>query len=321
MIGKRRLLVSTVGLLMAAATAGRTQGKFPSESIRLVVPRSPGGGSDILARLLAPGLSEKLGVAVMVDNRPDATAVLGATIVNKAKPDGHTLYLADNSFYQNPAILDSLPYDTIRDFTSVTMMAQGPVILIVHPDVAARTLPELIALAKKTNLTFASGGVGASTHLVGVMLNLQAGTSITHVPFKSSGQALIALLGGHVSMQFGGISSAAPYIKDGKVRAIAVTGERRDPSMPDVPTMQEGGVKGADVSSVWGLHAPPGTPIEARRILRDALHAVMREPPMVAKLAERGYQIIASTPQEHQAQTAALVTQWIEVGKKVNLKE
>ena len=321
MIGKRRLLVSTVGLLMAAATAGRTQGKFPSESIRLVVPRSPGGGSDILARLLAPGLSEKLGVAVMVDNRPDATAVLGATIVNKAKPDGHTLYLADNSFYQNPAILDSLPYDTIRDFTSVTMMAQGPVILIVHPDVAARTLPELIALAKKTNLTFASGGVGASTHLVGVMLNLQAGTSITHVPFKSSGQALIALLGGHVSMQFGGISSAAPYIKDGKVRAIAVTGERRDPSMPDVPTMQEGGVKGADVSSVWGLHAPPGTPIEARRILRDALHAVMREPSMVAKLAERGYQIIASTPQEHQAQTAALVTQWIEVGKKVNLKE
>jgi tripartite-type tricarboxylate transporter receptor subunit TctC len=285
------------------------------------VPRSPGGGSDILARLLAPGLSDKLGVPVMVDNRPDATAVLGATIVTKAKPDGHTLYLADNSFYQNPAILDSLPYDTIKDFTSVTMMAQGPVILIVHPDVPARTLPELIALAKKTDLTFASGGVGASTHLVGVMLNLQAGTNITHVPFKSSGQALIALLGGHVSMQFGGISSAAPYIKDGKVRAIAVTGDKRDPSMPDVPTLQEGGVTGADVLSVWGLHAPPGTPIEPRRILRDAVVAVMRDPEMGRKLAERGYQIIASTPEEHQTQTTALVTQWIEVGKKVNLKE
>jgi tripartite-type tricarboxylate transporter receptor subunit TctC len=321
MIGKRRLLLSTAGLVMAAATAGRAQSKFPSESIRLVVPRSPGGGSDILARLLAPGLSEKLGVAIVVDNRPDATAVLGATIVNKAKPDGHTLYLADNSFYQNPAILDSLPYDTIKDFTAVTMMAQGPVILIVHPGVEARTLPELIALAKKTNLTFASGGVGASTHLVGVMLNLQAGTTITHVPFKSSGQALIALLGGHVSMQFGGISSAAPYVKEGKVRAIAVTGDRRDPAMPEVPTLQEGGVKGADVMSVWGLHAPPGTPIESRRILRDAVAAVMREPDMVKKLAERGYQIVANTPEEHQAQTAGLVTQWIEVGKKVNLKE
>lgn len=319
MISKRGLLATTAGLLVAG-TAG-AQAKWPSEPIKLIVPRAPGGGSDILARLIQVGLEKKLGVPIIVENRPDATAVLGATIVNKAKPDGYTFYLSDNSFYQNPAILDALPYDTVKDFTAVTMLAQGPVILIVHPDVPAKNLAELIELAKKTNLTYASGGVGASTHLVGVMLNLKAGTNITHVPFKSSGQALIALLGGHVSMQFGGISSAAPYVKDGKVRAIALTGDQRDPAMPDVPTLQEGGIKGADVMSVWGLHAPPGTPIEIRRAMRDAVAEVMRNPETAKQLADRGYQILANTPEEHQAQTNALVAQWIEVGKKVNLKE
>jgi tripartite-type tricarboxylate transporter receptor subunit TctC len=314
MIGKRRLLTSAAGLLLARPAAA-------SEPLKLVVPRAPGGGTDILVRLLAPGLEKKLGVPIIVDNRPDASAVVGAVVVAKAKPDGQTLLAADNAFYQNPAILDSLPYDTLKDFTAVTMMAQGPVILIVHPDIPAKTLPELIALAKTTNLTFASGGIGSSTHLVGVMLNLRAGTNITHVPFKGSGPALIALLGGHVSMQFGGISSAAPYIKDGKVRAIAITGDHRDPTLPDVPTFQESGLKDADVTSVWGLHAPAGTPLAIRQAVRDAVAEVMRDQEVVKKLVERGYETVANTPQEHQAQTDALVAQWIEVGKKVNLKE
>ena len=318
MIGKRRLLAFAAGLLLARQASAAT---YPSEPIKLIVPRAPGGGTDVLARLLAPSLEKKLGVPIVVDNRPDATAVLGAQIVTKARPDGYTLYASDNSFYQNPAILDSLPYDTLKDFTAITMIAQGPVILIVHPDVPAKTLPELIALAKTTDLTFASGGIGASTHLVGVMVNLKAGTNIQHIPFKGSGPALIALLGGHVSMQYGGISSAAPYVKDGKVRAIAVTGDHRDPSMPDVPTLQEGGLKGADVASIWGLHAPPGTPIEIRRAVRDAVAAVMQEPDLKQKLADRGYEPIVNTPEAHQAQTAALVNQWIEVGKTVNLKE
>ncbi len=278
MIGKRRLLASTAGFLAAGAAAGKGRAaSYPSEPIKLVVPRAPGGGSDNLARLLSPGLEKKLGVSIIIDNR--------------------------------------------KDFTAVTMMAQGPVILIVHPDVPAQTLPELIALAKKTDLTYASGGVGASTHLVGVMLNLRAGTNIVHIPFKGSGPALNALLGGHVSMQFGGISSAAPYIKAGKVRAIALASDHRDPTLPDVPTFQEGGVTGADVASVWGLHAPPKTPIELRRVVRDAVAEVMREPELTKKLVEYGYEVVANTPEEHQAQTTALVTQWIEVGKKVNLKE
>jgi tripartite-type tricarboxylate transporter receptor subunit TctC len=314
----RRLFIAAMGV--AAAGAARGAG-YPSETIKIIVPRAPGGGTDNLVRLMQPGLEKKLGVSLLIDNKPDAAAIIGASLVAKAKPDGYTFLLADNALYQNPAIVDSLPYDTLKDFSAVTMVAQGPVILIVHPYVPAKNLQELIALAKTKELSFASGGIGASTHLVGVMVNLKAGTKILHVPFKGSGPALNALLGGHVTMQYGGINSAAPYVKAGKVRAIAVTGTHRDPSMPDVPTFTEAGLPGADVTSVWGMHAPPGTPIEIRRTVRDAVAEVLRDPALARKLAEFGYEPIANTPEEHQAQTLALVKQWIEVGKTVNLKE
>ncbi|MBN9085520.1 MAG: tripartite tricarboxylate transporter substrate binding protein [Reyranella sp.] len=314
----RRLFLAATGV--AATNAARAAG-YPSDTIRVVVPRAPGGGTDNLIRLMQPGLEKKLGVSILIENKPDASAVVGAQIVSKAKPDGNTVLLADNALYQNPAILESLPYDTLKDFSAVTMVAQGPVILIVHPDVPAKDLKELIALAKTKELSFASGGIGASTHLVGVMVDLKAGVKILHVPFKGSGPALNALLGGHVTMQYGGINSAAPYVKSGKVRAIAVTGAHRDPSLPDVPTFTEAGLAGADVTSVWGMHAPLNTPIEIRRVLRDAIAEVLRDPALATKLAEFGYEPIANTPEQHQAQTVALVNQWIEVGKTVNLKE
>jgi tripartite-type tricarboxylate transporter receptor subunit TctC len=320
MIGRRTLLLSAASLAASPAIA-RAQAKFPAEAVKIVVPRAPGGGTDILVRLIQPGLEKKFGVPVVVDNRPDAAAVVGAIVVAKAKPDGLTLLASDNAFYQNPAILDSLPYDTFKDFTAVTMMAKGPVILLAYPGLGVTTLPQLIELARRQPLTFASGGIGASTHLMGVMFNLRAGTSITHVPFKGTGPALIALLGGHVSMQFGGISSALPYVKDGKVRAIAVTGTHRDPNLPDVPTFTEAGLKDADVESIWGLHAPAGTPANLRRVLRDAVVEVLNAPDLAPKLVERGYEVIGNTPDEHQKQTEALVAQWIEVGKKVNLRE
>jgi tripartite-type tricarboxylate transporter receptor subunit TctC len=314
----RRLFLAATGV--AATGAGRAA-TYPSETIKIVVPRAPGGGTDNLIRLLQPGLEKKLGVSILIDNRPDAAAIIGSTLVARAKPDGYTFLAADNALYQNPAIVDSLPYDTLKDFSAVTMIAQGPVILIVHPDVPAHDLQELIALARKSDLSFASGGIGASTHLVGVMVNLRAGIKVLHVPFKGSGPALNALLGGHVTMDYGGISSAAPYVKAGKVRAIAVTGSHRDPSLPDVPTFTEAGLADADVTSVWGLHAPAGTPIALRRTIRDVIAEVVRDPETAKRLVEYGYEPIANTPEEHQAQTAALVNKWIEIGKTVNLKE
>jgi tripartite-type tricarboxylate transporter receptor subunit TctC len=258
-------------------------------------------------------------VPVIVDNRPDAAAVMGATIVTKAKPDGSTLLLTDNSLLPEPGDPGLAALRHAERFHRHHHADAGA----GDPDRASRragkTPAELLALAKKTHLTFASGGVGSSTHLMGVMVNLKAGTSITHVPSKSSGQALIALLGGHVSMQYGGLASAPPYMKDGKVRAIAITGDKRAPAVPDVPTSKEAGWKASRAS---GACMPRrGTSIEIRRAVRDAAAAVMRDPEVAKQLSDRGYQTIAGTPEEHPAQTNALVSQWIEVGKKVNLKE
>lgn len=318
---RRSICAALAGLVLFTFAAAAHAQAYPTSQIKFIVPRGPGGGSDTIARLVAPGVSQKLGVPVMVENRPDATAVIGAELVAKAPPDGSTFYISDNSFYQNPAVLDRVPYDTLKDFTGVTMFAEGPVVLIAHPSVPAKTLKELIALAKKTNVSYASGGIGSSTHLVGVMVNLKAGVDMTHVPFKGSGPALNALLGGHVNTQYGGLSSALPHIQKGTVRAIATTGTKRHPSIPDVPTFTQAGLADVDVPSVWGLHAPANTPLEVRRKIRDAIVATMKEPGVAAKMHEMGYEAIGNTPEEHQAQTEKIVSTWLDVGKRVDLKK
>ncbi len=324
---RRHVIAAVIAALAAsgalAAARDSLAQDYPSRPIRIIVPRAPGGGSDIISRLIQPGLQQKLGQTIVVENKPDASAVLGADLVAKSKPDGYTLYLSDNSFYQNPPIIPNLPYDTIKDFTAVTMLAQAPVILITNPSVPANNVQELVALAKATpgKLSFASGGIGASTHYAGVLLNVRAGIELLHVPYKSSGQAMTALLGNEVSMQFGGISSARAQIEAGKVRAIAVTGDRRDPSMPNVPTFAEGGIAGVDIVSVWGLHAAAGTPIEIRRKLRDAVVEVMREVALAKRLGELGYAPIGSTPEEHQKQTGEIVALWLDISKRIKLNE
>lgn len=319
-IGRRSALVASAALLAAPALA---QDAYPSRTVRIIVPRAPGGGSDILARLLAPGLTQRLGQTVIVENRPDATAVIGAEYVARSRPDGYTIYFADNSFYQNPAILPNLPYDTVRDFLGVTMLAEAPVVLITNPRVPATNLRELLdhARANPGRLTYASGGVGASTHFAGVLMNLRAGTTMTHVPFRSSGAAINALMGGQVDMQFGGLSSARQLIEAGQVRAMGVTGQRRAVAMPDIPTFTEAGLADADVTSVWGLHVAVGTPMAIRQRLRDEAVAVMREPVLAARLTELGYVPTGNTPDEHQRQTEQILALWREVGRTVNLNE
>lgn len=320
-MNKRTFSRCAAALLLAIASGGVSAQAYPSGPIKFIVPRGAGGGSDTIARLVAPGVAERLGTSVVVENRPDATAVIGARLVASAEPDGYTFYVSDNSFYQNPAVLPSLPYDTVKDFSGVTMFAEGPVVLIVHPSVPAKTLPELIELAKKSQLSYASGGVGSSTHLVGVMVNLKAGVEMMHVPFKGSGPALNALLGNHVSMQFGGLSSALPHIRSGAVRAIAITGAKRDAAVPDIPTFTEAGLRDVDVPSVWGLHAPAKTPLGIRNKVRDAIVEAMRQPAVASRMQQMGYHMVGNTPQEHQQQTEKIVAHWLEVAKKVKLRE
>ena len=318
----RRGVLALIGATAAGTAAA--QSDYPSRSIRLIVPRAPGGGSDNLARTIMPTVGERLRQPIVVDNRPDATAIIGAEMVARAAPDGYTLYLSDNSFYQNPAFIPHIPYDTTRDFTAVTMVAQSPLILIVNPAVPARTLGELIAYAKANpgRLNFASGGVGSSGHFAGVLLNLRAGTDMVHVPFRSAAPALTALLSNEVQLQYGGISSARPLIEDGRVRALAVSGRARDDAMPNVPTVQEAGVEGLEeMYSTFGIHAPAGTPLPIRSRLRETIAAVMVEPAMARRLREMGYTPVGNTPEEHQRQTDRLVEQWIEVGRRVNLNQ
>jgi tripartite-type tricarboxylate transporter receptor subunit TctC len=314
-------LGALAALLLLSTTA--TAQPYPTGPVTFIVPRTPGGGSDIIIRTLAPELSKKLGVTVLIENRPDSAAIIGAQMVAQSKPDGYRLYLSDNSFYQNPAINNALPYDTIKDFTAVTMLAEGPVLMVANPNVPAKTLREVIELAKKEpdKYTFGSGGIGSSTHLIGVLLNLEAGTRIRHIPYKSAGDSVAAVIGGHVSYQFGGISSARVHAESGKVVPIALTGSKRNPAMPNVPTMEETGLKAVDVTSVWGVHAPAGTPLAVRQKLRDALAAVMAEPEMTKKLNSLGYTPIGNTPEEHQAMTERIVNRWVALSKKVNLSD
>ncbi len=319
---RRQVIKAGLSVSLLAAFGGEVSAQtYPSRAIRVIVPRAPGGGSDIIARLLSPGMQQKSGQPFVVENRPDASAIVGAELVSNAPPDGYTIFLSDNAFYQNPAVLKKLPYDTLKGFSGVTMLAQGPVVLIINPKVPATDLKSLIQYAKAHpgELSYGSGGIGASTHLAGVLFNLAAGVDTLHVPFRSSGPALVALLGGHISMQFGGISSAKPQIENGKIRAIAVTGKKRDPALPSVPTFEEAGLKGVDMTSIWGIHAPAGTPLPVRRTLRDMFVEVMRTPATKARLNDAGYDIIGSTPEEHEAETHRLVNFWIDLGKKIKI--
>ena len=294
---------------------------YPTRPIRLVVPFGTGGGTDILARIVEPLVSKALGQPLVIDNRAGGGSSIGMDVVAKAAPDGYTLVMTDTSIAVNPS-LRPLPYDTISDFVPVSLLATAPVILVAHPSVTAKTLQEFVALAKQKpgELNYASGGIGASTHLGGELLKFVAGIDMKHVPYKGTGPAMNDLVGGHVQVMFSGISSARPYLDAGTLRALAVTGDVRNAAVPDVPTFAEAGLPGVTASTYWGVLAPKGTPKEIVERLSAEFAKAVRDPDVVKRIGDLGYLPIGGGPAEYADNIKSEIAKWAPVIKAAGVK-
>jgi len=290
---------------------------FPSKPVRLVVPYPPGGITDILARTIAQRVSTVWGSQQMiVDNRAGASGNIGVAFVAKSAPDGYTIVFGNASTHAiNGALFRSLPFDPIKDFEPITNVASVANVLLVAPDMPAKTLAELIALAKAQagKLSFASNSVGSSNHLSGELLKTMAKIDMFHVPYKSATGAAIDLMGGRVSMMFDNMTTAVPQVKAGKLRAIAVTGERRVAALPEVPTMVESGLPGFVVTPWWGVFAPAGTPKPVIDRLHRDIVAVLRMPEVREFFAAQGTDVIANSPEEFARYVKGEAARWGEV--------
>ena len=311
---RRRLLTGAAALGFAAGTGMARAQAYPNRQIRIVVPYGPGGGTDILVRMLAPVVGASLGQTLVIENKPGAGSVLGTEQVVRSAADGYTLLASDSALLTNPG-LRKLPYDTARELSAVTMMATAPVLLVTHPSVSAKDLRELLTIArtKPGSLNYASGGNGASTHLAGELMKLAAKVDIAHIPYKGTGPAMTDLLAGHVHMQFAGISTAKPHVEAGRLRAIAMTGAQRSPAMPEVATFVEQGVQGVDADTYWGLYAPSGTPAEVLASVNEHFVRALRSTELAPRLAAAGFVPIANSAGEAGAMMRSMIQRWTEV--------
>jgi tripartite-type tricarboxylate transporter receptor subunit TctC len=280
--------------IVAAALISSAAGaqSYPSKPIRWIVGFPPGGGTDIISRLIALKMSEAWGQPVLVENRPGATGMIGANVIAKAAPDGYTIGMAHvNSHAIAPNLVEKPLYDPLKDFAPVAYVGYVPNVLVINPAVTpASTIQELVVLAKAQpgKLSFASPGVGSTNHLSGEMFKLGAGIDIVHVPYKGSGPAIIDLLGGQITMNFDAMSSVVQHLKQGKMRALAVTTAEPDPQLPGVPTVRQAGFKDFEVTNWYGVAAPAGTPREIVVKLNGEVNRILALPDVVAKLDELG---------------------------------
>ena len=314
----RRLLLAALSLAPAAARAQ----EWPARPLWLVVPFAPGGASDLLARLLAERLAPLLGQPVVVDNRPGAGATVGANAVARAAADGYTLlYGTPGPQIVNPTLMPSLPYDAEKDFSPVVSLIRAPNILVVHPSVPARSVAELIALAKAQpgRLSFGSSGIGASSHLAGEMLKHMAGIDITHVPFRGSGPALQELLAGNISMTLDTLTLVLGHVGNGALRPLAVTTPQRAAVMPDLPALAET-LPGFNASALNYLTAPAGTPPAIIARLNGLVNGLLQDTAFRQRLVEQGFEPTGGTPEALAQQITAEAAQWRQVIRAANIR-
>ncbi len=305
-------------VLLAAAIAfpGAAQ-NYPSRPVRLIVGFAPGGGVDINARMLAPKLTEYLGQQVVVENVPGAGTNIANERVARAAPDGYMLLINTATVAINMSLYRNLPFDTLRDFAPVSVFSESPNVLVVNAKLAAQNVKELVAMARSApgKLNYSSAGVGTTQHLAAELFKLRTGTFIVHIPYKGTAPSMTALIAGEVDLSFANIPSIHGHLKSGRLRALAVTAARRDPQLPDVPTMKEAGVEGVEVVVWYGVFAPAGTPREIVQKLADGIVRATRDPEVRRRMLEQGAEPVGSTPEEFAKLLREEVARWAEVVK------
>ena len=305
----RVLLTAAALIAVGHVTAADT---YPSKTIRLVVPFAPGGGSDIVARLLSAKMTEALGQTVVVDNRAGASANLGAALVAKAAPDGYTLLLGNANYTINPSLFKTLPFDPVKEFAPVALIANVTNVLAIHPSIPAKSVKELIAFAKAHpgQLNFASPGNGTSSHLAGELFRQVAKIDVVHIPYKGATPAITDLIAGQVSFTMASVLSVLPYAKQGRLRMLAVTTAKRPGALPDIPTIAEAGLPGFEVSNWYGVLATGGTPRPIVDRLNGELNRIARVPDLAEKLAAQGADPATGTPDDFERFIQTELKKW-----------
>ncbi len=319
MLNTRRTLLTLAMSLLLASTAHA----WPDKPVTLVVPFPPGGSTDLIARTLAPKLQEKFGGSFITDNKAGATGTIGAGLVARAPADGHTLLVSSLGPYViAPHLLAKVPYDALKDFDYITIAVQAPNVLVVPASSSHKSMADVIAFQKANpdKMTFASSGNGSSDHLTAELYWLQTGTTGIHVPYKGGGPVMTDLLGGQVDSSFMNINTAMPQILSGKLRALSITSVKRSPLLPNVPSLQELGIKDANVYSWQAIAAPRGLPADIKTKLQTAIAAALNDPQVKPKLLDLGFEIVANTPEQFTAFQAAEFARWKKLIETRNIK-
>jgi len=320
---RQALLAAACGVLVLSLPGRALAQGYPSKPVRMVVPYPPGGGSDTVSRPLAQRLSERFGQPVLIDNRGGASGNIGMEVVARAPADGYTLVFALSAqLAVNPNLFEKLPYDPVADFAPIALVATGSVMIAVHPSLPVRSVADLIALARARpdTLTYGTSGNGSAPHLSGELFSTMAGIRMVHVPYKGGGAALSDTIAGHVQVVFSPLVTAAPHVKSGRLRALAVTTSTRASGMPDLPTVEEAGVKGYESSFIYGVLAPAGTGREVIDRVNAGILQVLKEPGYRGLLANNGIEPGGSTPEELGAIIRADIVKWARVIKLAKVK-
>jgi tripartite-type tricarboxylate transporter receptor subunit TctC len=314
----RRLLA--LGLLLAFCAPAAAE--YPDHPVRLIIPFPPGGSNDVVGRLVAKQLSIKLGAQVFVDNRGGAGGVLGTEAAAVAPPDGYTLLIISLAHAVNPSLYPKLSYDPIKSFAPITILATGPNVLVVNPELPVKDVKELLALAKQKpgEIDYASAGVGSFQHLGGELFKLTAGVNLQHVPYKGGGPAMQDVIAGHVKVMFSSLVQTTPFIKSGALRALGTGGAKRNPVLPDVPTIAEAGVPGYESDNWWGIMAPAGTPQPIVDKVYAAAQEALKAPELQEAFAREGAASVTMSTAEFQKYIENEIAKWARVVKEGNIK-